>query len=1606
MKINTTLFNLLCAVALIFSVHYLQAQDCPAAYTGIATNSEDQCNDNLAFPNVDDVFGGLVDGMGQPFTGSGAVIAWNIDPLTILPAAVPPGVCDPVSTTYVATVECLSGTVLFADIYTYQVNVFPGADAYSVDVIAGDCGQLSAIVASPGSCDVSVVYNEIIPADPAACPAGADGSFTYTATPANGGSCWSESGGGIIPACDTCADCPDPSNFIPPPNFAACSGALITLPDLSDFVDTNGNSGATFSWTSDAGFDSMGASTGSEVLVNTDCAPLVVTYTYGISCTATGENLGSGAFSVTVFPTDVSAFVTATDGICEATVTVDPSCAGVLTVTQTSPASFPAQAGTSGTATWDVAYIGDDILPTECVTDFTVSANYDCPSEECPVSTYPGQLSYDVCSGDVVALDDLAGFVSSTDNVEFLWTGSNGFNSNGASSGSETLTNTGCAPMTVTYTYNILCTLNGGSVIDQGSFNVTVYPTDISSFVTAVPGGCTATFSVMSGCENFITVTPYNASTGEVGVGTVTASLNGSSCAPLYTESVAVDCSVDCPSFVSSSISANEVCSGQALTVSVQLSNSTNAIASVTVGGQSTTLTGAGNGLFTGNVVLTNADCNASTSNLNIVAICTDDNSILAMLNETVTVYPSSLNAFVNVSSLDGCNLQATVNAGCENVISIAGSPVFMGAAGTSGTATFNFTYSGDAPCLANSFSVDFPYNCAPMGDVCPMTNVQIPASMDVCGGQSVVLPDLSDFLFITDPDQNGFVSYNWIATNGYSSNGASSGSDTPVNNTCNVQTVIYSYSITCDLNGALLAQGSMSANVYPSNLAAFATANDGECSTSVTIDPTCGSNIIVTPPSQTAAPGTSGQHNYMLVWNGGGTCSDVATITANYNCAGQMDDCPTAIIASASSLQACDGEVVSLSATSNNGSAINTTWTDQNGNAVANPSAVTVTSNGCAPGSFTYTVLATCVDNPAVSFTETVTVTAYPSDISVYVTPNFTPCSATFTVQSGCEPYINVTSYTAAAGEMSMVNVSASANNNFNCSASITQTANIDCPGGGCFAMAPTISSDNPSICIGDGEVVNISLDSSSPNDQIVYVVTDATGTTILAGPTTDTQFNFDGAPAGTCLIWAVAHDGTLVAPTDQVADLQGCYALSNPVSVIREDCNLGGFDCGTCFPDTLVFCTNPITPVEICLDCDGSNVSVTDVESLFFCSIENIDDLDGCFTYTPLPNMENFSPDILTATVCEPGTNNCCEVVIQVDIQEDCTPEPVDCEELIEVCTAPITPVDICIDCLLDGSIEAEIDTIYSLWGCSINMIGDACFEYVPLPNLEDFGGDTVIVEYCDNAGNCYQTTVAIAVTEDCEDVEPPVVDETCIEYYEGCIAPLETFDFCLDCTSGMNTTVVIDSIYSLWNCTINMQDDFCFEYVALPNMDLVPADTVYIDYCDTVTNECSTALLVMTFNDCDDDGNVIPNGGTAGDQFNGDMGSLGVQNDDTVVDIIDDEDDVTGDDETSTVATNEDGQVRDNFGASEVVYSDELHAYPIPSSDFLYINVNLDATEKAELVTYNAQGQLVESKIVYTVDGNAVLKLNIQAYAKGVYFVSLKQKGIVKTSQFIKN
>ena len=153
-----------------------------------------------------------------------------------------------------------------------------------------------------------------------------------------------------------------------------------------------------------------------------------------------------------------------------------------------------------------------------------------------------------------------------------------------------------------------------------------------------------------------------------------------------------------------------------------------------------------------------------------------------------------------------------------------------------------------------------------------------------------------------------------------------------------------------------------------------------------------------------------------------------------------------------------------------------------------------------------------------------------------------------------------------------------------------------------GCFDLSNPITvtrnvADGGAISLPDGgtemticaddvpDPITVVRDGSAEGDLRTFIITDMATGQILGVPGNDGPFVIDGAGAGTCQIWYLAYAEGLqgLAMGNNVSDLEGCFDLSNPITVVRNF-NEGG---GIALP-------NGGTEMTICADDVPSPITV----------------------------------------------------------------------------------------------------------------------------------------------------------------------------------------------------------------------------------------------------------------------------------------------------------------------------------------------------------------------------------------------------------------------------
>ena len=138
------------------------------------------------------------------------------------------------------------------------------------------------------------------------------------------------------------------------------------------------------------------------------------------------------------------------------------------------------------------------------------------------------------------------------------------------------------------------------------------------------------------------------------------------------------------------------------------------------------------------------------------------------------------------------------------------------------------------------------------------------------------------------------------------------------------------------------------------------------------------------------------------------------------------------------------------------------------------------------------------------------------------------------------------------------------------------------------CNVNAGKIMTGDPTtFCVDDGQpdLVNVIAMGSSNGENSAWLITDESGK-ILKLPASS-PFDFEGAGAGTCLIWYIVYDGTITGLEvgKNSNDITGCFDFSNPISVKRNT----GDDCEKpCLADAGKLMVDPSIATQ-CLDESG---------------------------------------------------------------------------------------------------------------------------------------------------------------------------------------------------------------------------------------------------------------------------------------------------------------------------------------------------------------------------------------------------------------------------------
>lgn len=110
-----------------------------------------------------------------------------------------------------------------------------------------------------------------------------------------------------------------------------------------------------------------------------------------------------------------------------------------------------------------------------------------------------------------------------------------------------------------------------------------------------------------------------------------------------------------------------------------------------------------------------------------------------------------------------------------------------------------------------------------------------------------------------------------------------------------------------------------------------------------------------------------------------------------------------------------------------------------------------------------------------------------------------------------------------------------------------------------GCTANGGVTSATNPTtLCLNEGDTDPITVTVADMiGMESIFIITDEEAN--LIETPVESTFDFNGAGPGVCLIWHLSYDESVNLGVLNASDLEGCYGLSNSITVTRNQPNSG---------------------------------------------------------------------------------------------------------------------------------------------------------------------------------------------------------------------------------------------------------------------------------------------------------------------------------------------------------------------------------------------------------------------------------------------------------------
>ncbi|MCB0516361.1 MAG: gliding motility-associated C-terminal domain-containing protein [Bacteroidetes bacterium] len=623
-------------------------------------------------------------------------------------------------TLYLALICNNNGNISEISAGTLAVTVFPAYDANLVQLNEGDC-------ASP---TINLLCNNYIATansnnNPNINP-GDSGFYEWTITyndGVSGQSCFSQN----VQAAYTCGEvCPVANISVAAP-ASACNGDVINLSLSVSPASAVINVDYSVQWMLNN--SPIPLATGlnyASSISNIDCNVSQSNFSVQFTCLVPGDApqfLDAG--TVTIYPDYNDTFITFTNPDCNV-----PQISSTCVEYIITPINVPANvnAGESGIASWNISYDGGNCW----ADDILYEVPYNCPEGPvCPQVTQALSASENLCVGDVPNLssyenqitisdpDQLSGGIEwFADAAMTIPASSLNYDHSGADK---------CEPEQIQVFAGLICT-NNPQPISAGSLTLTLYPNYDASFIQTTEGDCVAS-TINTTCANYVlTAATSNISgavaAGDSGYNEWTITYNGIDC---ISENISVyyACGPVCPSAIIVQNAPSEVCNGESVSISLQVSPQSaliNTDYTISWLQNGNVVNGQNGTSFSYNA--TANSCDPVVYNIQAVFTCLipGDNPETISFTPT-TVYPSIDLNFIQATN-DECIVPSIISTCANYTISPVSDIPDVLDYGDFGSITWEVAYTGTT-CPTETYTIS--YVCPELPEVIPEPAIFIP---------------------------------------------------------------------------------------------------------------------------------------------------------------------------------------------------------------------------------------------------------------------------------------------------------------------------------------------------------------------------------------------------------------------------------------------------------------------------------------------------------------------------------------------------------------------------------------------------------------------------------------------------------------------------------------------------------------------------------------------------------------------------------------------------------------------------------------------------------------------------------------------------------------